>query len=723
MEFFLGNPFSTPVGQRIEKATSGSLQSEDWGLNMEICDIINETDEGPRDAIKAIKKRIVGNKNFREIMLALTVLETCVKNCGHRFHVLVASQEFVEGVLVRSILPKYNPPTVLHDRVLSLIQSWADAFRSSPSLVGVVYVYDDLKRRGLEFPMTDLDALSPIHTPNRSIPENETPQVTSVAAPISLSQEQVPAPAPSQNTSSPVQVSNGPVPLTPEQEQKLRSELALVKGNLSVMSQMLNELIPGQSTADDAELLQQLFSVCKKMQSRVVELIPQLVDEGFMEELLVVNDDLNNAFIRYERFERLNKAQSTNTQQISARSPELIDVSPEPSTNKQPATITATSQPAVSTQANHQPSANHKEEEEFDMFAQTRGSSLAEQRKSVRYEDPETVEGLAEALDSRLQVTAGMVPEKNTLQNNVDKWLSSDLQEGQSSVCEGVSSEEFDKFLDDRAKAADHSNLSICKVVQKAAAQLLSDQLPNRTVDKSQEDMDWDSPFLQLRASLSSYAQSVRPYNLVTNAEAYDSNPKPRYHHPFRLFCRLESNFDPFWMSVDQPLEAASGSKPFSHSQLTALAKKFHQSSPDLREAEAIYLQKLEKEAADLNLSSLPSDVAELLRGWLVNSAMCKLHHQWFDLGPAFWPRWLRQTDCERSEKERSCSFPREMKCVRAHTAQIKNLAWICLEIRDGSKNLKGEKCDSTETETTKAVKMSMETGALSCGHLMYLFM
>lgn len=29
-----------------ERATSGSLQSEDWGLNMEICDIINETDEG-----------------------------------------------------------------------------------------------------------------------------------------------------------------------------------------------------------------------------------------------------------------------------------------------------------------------------------------------------------------------------------------------------------------------------------------------------------------------------------------------------------------------------------------------------------------------------------------------------------------------------------------------------------------------------------------------------
>ncbi|CAM9158876.1 unnamed protein product, partial [Lampetra planeri] len=166
-DFLAGNAFSTPVGQRIERATSGALQSEDWGLNMEICDIINETDEGPRDAVRALKKRIVGNKNFRELMLSLTVLEACVKNCGHRFHVLVTSQDFVEGVLVRSILPKYNPPTALQDRVLSLIQSWADAFRSAPSLAGVVYVYDDLRRRGLEFPMTDLDALSPIHTPNR----------------------------------------------------------------------------------------------------------------------------------------------------------------------------------------------------------------------------------------------------------------------------------------------------------------------------------------------------------------------------------------------------------------------------------------------------------------------------------------------------------------------------------------------------------------------------
>ena len=29
-----------------EKATDGNLPSEDWAANIEICDIINETDEG-----------------------------------------------------------------------------------------------------------------------------------------------------------------------------------------------------------------------------------------------------------------------------------------------------------------------------------------------------------------------------------------------------------------------------------------------------------------------------------------------------------------------------------------------------------------------------------------------------------------------------------------------------------------------------------------------------
>lgn len=65
---------------------------------MEICDLINETEDGPKDAMKAIRKRLAQNaaRNFTVVMYTLTVLETCVKNCGRRFHVLVCNKDFLQ---------------------------------------------------------------------------------------------------------------------------------------------------------------------------------------------------------------------------------------------------------------------------------------------------------------------------------------------------------------------------------------------------------------------------------------------------------------------------------------------------------------------------------------------------------------------------------------------------------------------------------------------------
>ncbi|XP_026216290.1 TOM1-like protein 2 isoform X2 [Anabas testudineus] len=462
MEFLLGNPYSTPVGQCIERATDGGLQNEDWTLNMEICDIINETDEGPKDAMRALKKRLSGNKNYREVMLALTVLETCVKNCGHRFHVQVANRDFIDGVLVKIISPKANPPTIVQDKVLSLIQAWADAFRSSPDLTGVVHIYEELKRKGIEFPMADLDALSPIHTPQRGTPEVD-PATSKYLAPSSPAAG-TPKPVVTPACSSASQVSHMPSPITatPEQIARLRSELDIVRGNIKVMSEMLTEMVPGQEDASDLELLQELNRTCRAMQQRVVELISCVSNEEVTEELLHVNDDLNNIFLRYERYERYRsgRAAQNNGMLNEATEDNLIDLGPgSPSvvtpriTSSPPphSTAGATASPA------HDPSTaslssslagldvgtdsvtgtlsslSGQNKDDFDMFAQTRSSSLAEQRKNVKYEDPQALGGLASALDVRQQNTVG----------------KGDAAE------EGVTSEEFDKFLEERAKAAE----------------------------------------------------------------------------------------------------------------------------------------------------------------------------------------------------------------------------------------------------------------------------
>ncbi|KAJ1173601.1 hypothetical protein NDU88_005430 [Pleurodeles waltl] len=484
MEFLLGNPFGTPVGQRIENATDGALQTEDWALNMEICDIINETEEGPKDAIRALKKRIVGNKNFHEVLLALTVLETCVKNCGHRFHVMVASQEFVEGVLVRTILPKNNPPTIVQDKVLFLIQSWADAFRSSPGLTGVVSVYEDLRRKGLEFPMTNLDTLSPIHTPQKSVQFASAPSSAARDPPQRTQSVSQPAAPPTGIPPSAAPNGNTPIAPSPEQIGKIQSELEVVKGNIKVMSEMLTELVPGKATDSDLELLQELNRTCHSMQQRVLELIPLVLNEQLTEELLLVNDNLNNVFLRHERFERLHSGQAAPALPIESPDGQVSSVnlsSTDPpvylsdttSLSAQLANIDLNS-PSVSGTLQTLES-TPSVADDFDMFAITRGSSLAEQRKSVKYEEPQAADGLAGALDTRQQNTGamesklshrigdlspwmtsqGLIPVTQAcMMDDIEKWLSVDVDE-EAEDAEGVTSEEFDKFLESRAKAAD----------------------------------------------------------------------------------------------------------------------------------------------------------------------------------------------------------------------------------------------------------------------------
>ncbi|KAI1886766.1 hypothetical protein AGOR_G00199180 [Albula goreensis] len=226
------------------------------------------------------------------------------------------------------------------------------------------------------------------------------------------------------------------------------------------MSEMLNQLTPGQAQQSDTELLQQLYTVCRQMQERVVELIPRLAEEGLIGELLVVNDDLNNNFIRYHRFERLCSAQKAPERSSNSMPENLIDLSPAPVSVNQP-TATATpvpqpiSQSAVSALSSETATLSTGGDDEFDMFAQTRSSSLADQRKSVRYEDPGAVEGLAGALDTRLQVTGAIPSSQNTALEDIEKWLSADV-EAASVGDEGVTSEEFDKFLEERAKVADN---------------------------------------------------------------------------------------------------------------------------------------------------------------------------------------------------------------------------------------------------------------------------
>ncbi|KAM8844747.1 target of Myb1 membrane trafficking protein isoform 2-T2 [Spinachia spinachia] len=464
MEFLMGNPFSTPVGQRVEIATGSSLPTEDWALNMEICDMINSSEEGPKDAVRALKKRIVGNRNFKEVMLALTVLETCVKNCGYKFHILVTTRDFVEGVLVRSIIPKNNPPLILHDRVLGIVQAWADAFRSSPDLTGVVSVYEDLRRKGLEFPVTELEGYTPIQAPQKPSPGNGPSVITLPSALLSSKPPLIP-PLTSELKLA-LEANNA---FTSVQVKQLKTELGVVRSNLTMMSDIMTQLDPVTVKEADRELLE-LYTVCKEMQDRIVKVVPRLSEEKLIEELLAANDEINSAFTRYHRFERrIPNSQSAAEKSQTYVHPTDFDLTPESVSQSGVASVTNSSFSLSKADSFSSQMARLSTSESDDALSHNINISTRQR--------PSELSGVAEAQDSRLRdavtdgsptstrsaspkldwmIKRGMIPlNQSTVMDDIEKWLELDDEYEDFEDADGVTSEEFDKFLAGRARAAE----------------------------------------------------------------------------------------------------------------------------------------------------------------------------------------------------------------------------------------------------------------------------
>lgn len=90
---------------------------------------------------------------------------------------------------------------------------------------------------------------------------------------------------------------------------KLKSELDIVDNNILVMNEVLTSTIDSkksvdQNIAEDINLLKELFTTSSEMQKRITQLIGNISNENIIDELLRINDDLNNVFVRYERFQK-----------------------------------------------------------------------------------------------------------------------------------------------------------------------------------------------------------------------------------------------------------------------------------------------------------------------------------------------------------------------------------------------------------------------------------
>ncbi|XP_065851998.1 TOM1-like protein 6 isoform X2 [Euphorbia lathyris] len=323
----------------VEKATSDLLIGPDWTMNIDICDSVNSNHWLVKDVVKALKKRL-HHKNPKVQLLAFTLLETMVKNCGDYIHFQIAEKNIL-GEMVKIVKKK----TDMHvrNKVLVLLDSWQEAFGGPGGKHPQYYwAYEELRRSGVEFPQRSLDA-APIFTP-----------------PVSHSTLRPPQAGYGMPSNSSRRLDET---MATEIEGLSLSTLESMRNVMELLSDMLQAVNPDDREAVKDEVIVDLVNHCRSNQKKLMQMLTTTGDEELLGQGLELNDSLQVLLAKHDA--------------IASGSPiptQTTYLEPKPSSNSKSAEVkdsissssTNTSMPV----ANVTRSYIDEEDEEEDDFAQ-----------------------------------------------------------------------------------------------------------------------------------------------------------------------------------------------------------------------------------------------------------------------------------------------------------------------------------------------------------------
>ncbi|KAJ4292928.1 ARF-binding protein [Collariella sp. IMI 366227] len=152
----MGTPAPSQLQRFIQAACSPENYEPNLALNLEIADLINaKKGSTPREAAVAIVNYI-NHRNSNVSLLALNLLDICVKNCGYPFHLQISTKEFLNELVRR--FPERPPirPSRVQLKILEAIEEWrvtiCDTSRHREDLGFIRDMHRLLSYKGYTFP-------------------------------------------------------------------------------------------------------------------------------------------------------------------------------------------------------------------------------------------------------------------------------------------------------------------------------------------------------------------------------------------------------------------------------------------------------------------------------------------------------------------------------------------------------------------------------------------
>uniref|UniRef100_A0A8C3QAX1 Uncharacterized protein n=1 Tax=Geospiza parvula TaxID=87175 RepID=A0A8C3QAX1_GEOPR len=278
-------------------ATDPSVSAENWECIQRFCEQVNADTEGPWFALRLLAHKIQSPQEG-EALHALTVLETCVNNCGDRFHSEMAKFRFLNE-LIKVLSPKYYgiwSSEKVKSRVTEVIFSWTVWF---PQEVKIQDAYQMLKKQGIvkEDPKLPEDKILPPPSPR---PQNSI---------FDTDEEKSKLLARLLRSSHPedLQAANRLIQSAVKEEQEKSAQVSRrvntiseVSENVKRMDEFLESYRRGELSPADQESLQ--VNRCERLRPLLFRLASEAVpDEEALAEVLQANDKLSWALGQYRQ--------------------------------------------------------------------------------------------------------------------------------------------------------------------------------------------------------------------------------------------------------------------------------------------------------------------------------------------------------------------------------------------------------------------------------------